>query len=146
MLRAEPLGIELASSHWGACEVVRDASGGPVGVLGQQRQFRCGHVGSVHPRGGLHESVPVLGDQGAAFAGQHPDRLLVVYPNSGELWDSARSCWCCNRTGGSDFTSGEDAVAAMVRGWHEAGADVIGSCCRTTPDTTQLIRKILSEK
>jgi biotin/methionine sulfoxide reductase len=31
MARAEPLGIELASSHWGACEVRRE-SGAPVGL------------------------------------------------------------------------------------------------------------------
>lgn len=74
----------------------------------------------------------------------HSDRLIVVYPNSGEAWDAVRSCWCSNLSGGTDFCS-ETAgpVAAMVRGWRDAGANVIGSCCRTGPETTRLIRKAL---
>jgi homocysteine S-methyltransferase len=74
----------------------------------------------------------------------HPDRLVVVYPNSGELWDSARACWCPSHCGGADFCSEDgSSVAAMVRGWREAGANVIGSCCRTGPETTRRIRSAL---
>ncbi len=41
------------------------------------RQLVAADVGSVYPGGGLHQPVPVLGNQGAALAGQHPDGFLV---------------------------------------------------------------------
>ena len=51
---------------------------------------------------------------------------IVVYPNSGETWDAVEKQWVDTPTCGS-FLDG-----ACV--WHDAGATVIGGCCRTTPD------------
>lgn len=53
------------------------------------------------------------------------DKPIVVYPNSGETYDANTKTW-----------SGEDtceAFASDARMWYEAGARVIGGCCRTTP-------------
>ena len=48
---------------------------------------------------------------------------VVVYPNSGETWDAAKRCW----TGESAFRP------ADVRAWIDAGARLVGGCCRVTP-------------
>ncbi|MFF9454137.1 homocysteine S-methyltransferase [Streptomyces flaveolus] len=49
---------------------------------------------------------------------------VVVYPNSGESWDAGARGW----TGRSTFAPGE------VRGWRDAGARLIGGCCRVGPE------------
>ena len=61
---------------------------------------------------------------------------LVVYPNSGELWDAERRCW----TGGAKT----DFIALTAK-WHGLGARVIGGCCRTTPEMIRTIRAALEE-
>jgi homocysteine S-methyltransferase len=52
---------------------------------------------------------------------------LLAYPNSGEVWNAERQSWGANA----------DALdwATAARSWHEAGARLIGGCCRTTPET-----------
>ena len=53
------------------------------------------------------------------------DKPIVVYPNSGEDWDSENRCW----TGTSDpWAYGDEAAE-----WFAAGAQIIGGCCRTRP-------------
>jgi len=54
-------------------------------------------------------------------------RPLVAYPNSGEAWDAAHHRWV------SDPDAVDFAAAAVE--WYEAGARLIGGCCRTTPAT-----------
>jgi homocysteine S-methyltransferase len=60
---------------------------------------------------------------------------LVVYPNSGETWDGERRCWLP--------TTAEPDWRASVRRWRQAGARLIGGCCRTTPDTIRQIAESL---
>ena len=48
---------------------------------------------------------------------------VIVYPNSGERWDSARRAW----VGSSRFSPRSAAQ------WLAAGAQVIGGCCRVGP-------------
>ncbi|MEC3917350.1 homocysteine S-methyltransferase [Nocardia sp. CDC160] len=48
---------------------------------------------------------------------------VIVYPNSGEEWDAGRHRW----VGESRFSE------SYVGEWVEAGAAIIGGCCRTTP-------------
>ncbi|MBF4461941.1 MULTISPECIES: homocysteine S-methyltransferase [unclassified Rathayibacter] len=51
------------------------------------------------------------------------DKLVVVYPNGGEEWDADARRW-----------SGEPAFdPALVASWREAGAGLIGGCCRVGP-------------
>lgn len=50
---------------------------------------------------------------------------VVVYPNSGEIYDKSCNCW----TKGSDLPR----FSVMVRAWYQAGARLIGGCCRTSP-------------
>jgi homocysteine S-methyltransferase len=50
---------------------------------------------------------------------------VLVYPNSGEVWDAEARCWT-GTTDPADF--GE-----MAAGWFAAGAQIVGGCCRTRP-------------
>lgn len=49
---------------------------------------------------------------------------LVAYPNSGQGWDAVRRTW----TGESAFE------AEQVTAWLDAGARLVGGCCRVGPD------------
>eukprot|EP00249_Psilotum_nudum_P014856 c25033_g1_i1 orf=582-1574(-) len=65
---------------------------------------------------------------------------IVIYPNSGESWDAENKQWVPS-TGVSDT----DFVSYVLE-WEEAGASLIGGCCRTTPSTVRAISKALYEK
>ena len=54
----------------------------------------------------------------------HTAKPVVVYPNTGETYDAVTKTWYGSPTPYHDF----------VRQWYEAGARLIGGCCRTTPD------------
>lgn len=65
------------------------------------------------------------------------NKPILVYPNSGESYDPVRKEWvACLGVSNEDFVS-------YVRKWHEAGASLIGGCCRTSPDTIRGISKAL---
>jgi homocysteine S-methyltransferase len=67
------------------------------------------------------------------------DKPIVVYPNSGELWDAQRRCW----VEGRDQATLVDAFASQAASWRDAGATLIGGCCRTTPAHIQLLRNTI---
>lgn len=48
---------------------------------------------------------------------------VVVYPNSGETWDAAGRRW----------TGAPGLAPAEVSGWVDAGARLVGGCCRVGP-------------
>jgi homocysteine S-methyltransferase len=47
---------------------------------------------------------------------------IIVYPNKGEKWIANKNSW-----------SGKPVEVQAVTTWYDAGARVIGGCCRTTP-------------
>jgi len=53
------------------------------------------------------------------------DKPILVYPNSGEGWDARRRCW----TGITD----PDEFGVRAAEWFQAGAQMVGGCCRTRP-------------
>ena len=61
------------------------------------------------------------------------NKPIVVYPNSGETYDAERKCWL-GETDPVDFGSASGV-------WVEAGATVLGGCCRTGPDHVRAIRE-----
>lgn len=65
-----------------------------------------------------------------------PDRLVIVYPNSGEVWE--QRTW----KEGSGVANPED-FADLAEKWVCAGANIIGGCCRTSFDTIAAIRRRL---
>jgi homocysteine S-methyltransferase len=73
--------------------------------------------------------VPALVRSAAAVSG----KPVVAYPNSGERWDAAARAW----TGSSGFR------ADYVRDWVQAGARLVGGCCRVRPeDIAELARLV----
>ncbi len=65
---------------------------------------------------------------------QDTNKPLMVYPNSGEQWLADEKCW-----------SGTSAEALTATAWHDAGARMIGGCCRTTPeDITRMRTELLA--
>ncbi|MEV6113137.1 homocysteine S-methyltransferase [Streptomyces sp. NPDC052109] len=54
---------------------------------------------------------------------------VVVYPNTGEAWDGEARAW----TGNPAFDAGQ------VKAWREAGARLIGGCCRVGPEVVAAI-------
>ncbi|XP_074309469.1 homocysteine S-methyltransferase 1 [Silene latifolia] len=62
-------------------------------------------------------------------------KMIVVYPNSGEIWDGRAKRWLPSQC------SDDKAFTSMALRWREAGAKLIGGCCRTTPSTIRGISK-----
>ena len=64
--------------------------------------------------------------------GNAPGKQVVVYPNSGQVYDTQIRTW----TG--------EAVAEnfgeMASDWADAGATLIGGCCQTGPEHIRAIR------
>ena len=58
---------------------------------------------------------------------------LIVYPNSGEDWLADEYRW-----------SGTASGSLNAASWYDAGARVIGGCCRTTPDDIARMRTELN--
>ena len=67
------------------------------------------------------------------------DKPVVIYPNTGETYDAVSKTWHGSVTPYHEF----------VCQWYEAGAQLIGGCCRTTPDDIRgiaVLRQSLQEK
>ena len=64
--------------------------------------------------------------------------LLVAYPNSGEGWLNKTGTW----DGESDLSNVNLGEVGMS--WVDAGARVIGGCCRTTPEYINSLANALS--
>lgn len=70
------------------------------------------------------------------------DLPLVVYANSGELWDAETGAW--RRAPYDTPQSGaDDAWLAGTRGAYAAGARVLGGCCRIGPERIAALRRAL---
>jgi homocysteine S-methyltransferase len=61
---------------------------------------------------------------------------LVVYPNSGEVYDAKTKTWS------GELSSGVSQKEKAQR-WRQLGARLIGGCCRTTPDSIAAISAAL---
>jgi homocysteine S-methyltransferase len=62
---------------------------------------------------------------------------LVVYPNSGQVWDAEARCW---------LGDGESDFGEMMAGWMEHGAGWIGGCCGTGPAHIAEIRRLMDSR
>ncbi|MFK4102062.1 homocysteine S-methyltransferase [Streptomyces sp. NPDC019531] len=82
---------------------------------------------------GVNCCVP--GDAAPAIetAARVTGKPVVVYPNSGESWNAGTRAW----EGSSSFAPEE------VRGWQEAGARLVGGCCRVGPEAISGIAEAL---
>ena len=55
----------------------------------------------------------------------HTSMPLVCYPNSGETWEPTKKVWCDDAT--------TTSLPEQFSQWKQAGAQLIGGCCRTGP-------------
>ncbi|MBI1299908.1 homocysteine S-methyltransferase [bacterium] len=65
------------------------------------------------------------------------DKPLLCYPNSGESWDANQRCWT-EGTGVTDF-------GPPTQLWFDAGARLIGGCCRTGPRDVKTIVQVMRD-
>ena len=59
------------------------------------------------------------------------DKPILVYPNLGEIYDSFTKDW--------DGHAAVESFGEEAKVWYEAGARLIGGCCRTTPEDIRVI-------
>ncbi|KAK3013675.1 hypothetical protein RJ639_009645 [Escallonia herrerae] len=64
-------------------------------------------------------------------------KIIVVYPNSGEIWDGIAKRWLPSKC----FDDNNFELFATK--WRDSGAKLIGGCCRTTPSTIRAISRVL---
>ncbi|GAA1870334.1 homocysteine S-methyltransferase [Brevibacterium marinum] len=69
---------------------------------------------------------PSLVSEALATLADVTDLPLIAYPNSGEAYDADSMEW----RDGPHFEPGVDTIA----GWRDAGARLLGGCCRTAPE------------
>lgn len=55
----------------------------------------------------------------------HTNKPIIVYPNSGETYDAKTNTW--------HGLKSSDRFEAISEEWYQAGAHIIGGCCRTAP-------------
>ncbi|MFI6345639.1 homocysteine S-methyltransferase [Streptomyces sp. NPDC050560] len=78
---------------------------------------------------GVNCCAPGEAAEALRVAASVTSKPLVVYPNSGELWDAERRAWY----GPALF------APAQVTGWQRAGARLIGGCCRVGPTAVRSV-------
>ncbi|HXF86670.1 MAG TPA: homocysteine S-methyltransferase [Anaerolineales bacterium] len=66
-------------------------------------------------------------------AKQYTRKPLLTYPNSGEAYDAVKNDW--------DGHPAVESFGEEARKWYDAGARLIGGCCRTTPDDIRVIAR-----
>ncbi|WP_318200652.1 homocysteine S-methyltransferase [Streptomyces sp. SCL15-4] len=82
---------------------------------------------------GVNCCAPKDVEPAVEIAARVTGKPVVVYPNSGEDWDAGARAW----RGGTTFG------AARVTAWREAGARLIGGCCRVGPRSIGEIARTL---
>lgn len=79
-----------------------------------------------------------LRDRGLVRGPKH----LLTYPNSGETFDGQTRCWEGEAAAGMSRPEGMAAAARDV--WvAKGGAELVGGCCRTTPEHIAALRAVL---
>lgn len=74
---------------------------------------------------GVNCTAPDGVERAVRLAAQRSGKPVVAYPNSGERWDGAARRWVGR--------PGLDAAGAA--GWVDAGARLVGGCCRVGPES-----------
>ena len=63
--------------------------------------------------------------------------MIIVYPNSGEEWDANNKTWKPNTT------MSDEQYGLLALDWYKCGANIIGGCCRTTPNTINAMKQTI---
>ncbi|MEU9791962.1 homocysteine S-methyltransferase [Streptomyces sparsogenes] len=83
---------------------------------------------------GVNCCEPGDADRAVEIAAEATGKPVVVYPNSGEEWDARARGW----RGQPTFDP------ARVKAWRDAGARLIGGCCRVGPDRIAELAAVLT--
>lgn len=75
---------------------------------------------------GINCSAPHLIESLIKEVKSRTAKPIIVYPNSGEEYNPSSKTW--------GEGSSTNQFTFNTRLWHEAGAQIIGGCCRTTPE------------
>lgn len=67
---------------------------------------------------------------------QVTNKPVIVYPNNGDIYDPETKTW--------QKSDDADTFSELVPEWLEDGAQLIGGCCRTTPDDIKTISEIVN--
>lgn len=73
----------------------------------------------------------------AEFRRSAPDKHILAYPNSGEIYDASNSLW-------SGTVTPLDCSSAAQE-WVAAGAKIVGGCCRMGPDHIRAMASALAK-
>ena len=65
-----------------------------------------------------------------------PAKSVIAYPNSGEVYNAEKGTWS------GTVTPGDCASAALA--WIEAGASIVGGCCRMGPEHIRAMRDAIT--
>lgn len=85
---------------------------------------------------GVNCCEPGDADRAVEIAAETTGKPVVVYPNSGEEWDAEARGW----RGRATFDP------ARVKAWRDAGARLIGGCCRVGPDRIAELAAVMADE
>jgi homocysteine S-methyltransferase len=131
MLEAEALVVELdrlAHPSWLSLTTTIDDAGTVRtrrGELAREAFALARDVDSIIAVG-VNCTDPAGLTRAISIAAEASGKPVVAYPNSGEGWDARNRTWTGSAAAGFD--------ASAVRSWQEAGARLIGGCCRVGPE------------
>jgi homocysteine S-methyltransferase len=77
--------------------------------------------------------------------GKATDTPLIAYPNSGESYDAITKTWRPAIAGDGPASPGSKQPASIAEGtpsWRELGAQLVGGCCRTTPQDIAAVARL----
>ncbi|WP_430383179.1 homocysteine S-methyltransferase [Streptomyces sp. P10-4] len=84
---------------------------------------------------GVNCCAPQDVEPAVEIAARVTGKPVVVYPNSGERWDARARAWTGRTTFGAE----------QVKAWRDAGARLIGGCCRVGPEAIGSIARALTD-
>lgn len=99
-----------------------------VKAVSQYRQVFAVGVNCID----LHQLTPIIQTVKA-----NTNKAVVVYPNSGERYNPVTKTW--------DATPDELNFKTETGTWLANGADIIGGCCRTSPQDIAQITQVVTE-
>ena len=129
LAEAEALVEELAAvglPAWLSLTTVTDVDGSVLTRRGEpaEQAFALARDCDAIIAVGVNCTDPSGVPAAVALAAHASGKPVVVYPNSGEAWDGQARSW----TGSAHFRPDD------VSGWVDAGARLVGGCCRVTPE------------
>jgi homocysteine S-methyltransferase len=85
---------------------------------------------------GVNCTGPEFVDELLARARGATTKPLIVYPNSGEGWDPDAKTWI--------GAAGPTVDGPAARRWIEAGATIVGGCCRVSPGQIETVSAMVA--